>query len=160
MQTIDEILNKIKAIKGIKKDIELAKLLSVKQNTLATWRIRKTIPYDVIYRFCEEHQIDVVWLLTGQITTKYIEVDGKRVLVMAGEPGLYKKEEEKPLIAAEETVIYETREDKELAEIIDILKHDLPEVKTAVLKILKYRKGSKEAIQELLKINQPLKEEG
>ncbi|MEW6068929.1 MAG: helix-turn-helix domain-containing protein [Nitrospirota bacterium] len=155
MRTIDEILDKIKQLKGIKKDTDLAKMLNVKPNTLATWRIRKTIPHDVLFRFCEEHQYDMSWLISGELTTKYIEKDGKKILVFSGEPASYKKEEI-PSVVAESSADY--IEDPELAEIIDILKYDLPEAKKAVLKILKYRKGLKEGIKDLMEIDKPVED--
>lgn len=82
------------ALEGIKTDLALAKLLDVKPNTISTWRKRQTIPYDVLFRFCEDHNYDIGWLITGRITSKYIDVDGERVLVSAAEPGLYKQDED------------------------------------------------------------------
>lgn len=93
MRTIDEILEKIKQFKGLKRDIHLAKLFKVKPSTVSSWRKRNNLPLDVIVTFCEDESINLSWLLTGQITTKYIDVDGIRVLSAASEPGIYKKDE-------------------------------------------------------------------
>ena len=161
MRTVDEILDKIKQLKGLKRDVELANSLGVQPSTVANWRARKTLPYEVIVSICEKEGIHISWLLTGQINTKYLNIDGKEVLVMSGEPGLYKKGEEKPSTIAEEDAIYnKVKGDSEMEEIVDILKDDLPEAKRAVLRLLKYRKGIKESVQNLVSIDKPLKEEG
>lgn len=105
MRTVNEILDKIKQIKGLKSDAGLAQLLNVKPSTVANWRARKTLPFENIVAFCEDENINISWLLTGQITTQYIDVDGQKVLTTAKEHGLYKKEE-KPLILREEPGVY------------------------------------------------------
>ncbi|MBI5205088.1 MAG: helix-turn-helix domain-containing protein [Nitrospirae bacterium] len=84
MRTINEILDKIKEMKKLKKDSELAELLGVKQNTLSTWRIRKTIPYDVFYHFCDKEGLLLNWLLTGEGQYK-IYSDAEGVFRAAGE---------------------------------------------------------------------------
>lgn len=90
MRTVDEILDKIKDLKGLGKDADLARLFSVKPQTVASWRARKTLPHDLIITYCEQENISLSWLLTGQINTKYINVDGKEVLTVAQEPGMFK----------------------------------------------------------------------
>ena len=104
MRTIEEILNKIKELKNIKKDTDLAELLGVKSNTITTWRTRKNVPYDALFHFCESNQIDLPWLVTGRITTKYVDVEGKRVLVMSSKPGLYKLEEMPPILSMSDAI--------------------------------------------------------
>jgi hypothetical protein len=158
MRTIDEILDKIKNLKGIKKDMELAILLNVKPNTITTWRTRKTIPHDVLYRFCEEQEIDITWLLTGKITTKYIDVEGQRVLVMSGEPGLYKKEEETHLKDAAKPAIYNNvKGDPELEEILRYFLEN-PQDKKFCLKVIRGSKEVKEGVEGFVS-KKPLIEE-
>lgn len=85
-------------------------------------------------------RISVDWLLTGEGEMKrgYIPHDVGHQAV-AESPGIYN--------------------DKELAEIIDILQRDLPEAKGAVLKILKARKELKAGMENLLNVNK-ITEEG
>lgn len=54
MRTSNEILDSIKEIRGIKKDVELARLFGVKPNVLSTWRSRNTIPYQEIVTLCDK----------------------------------------------------------------------------------------------------------
>jgi hypothetical protein len=91
MRSIDEILNKIKEIKGIKTDTDLAKLFGLKPNAVTNWRKRGTIPYEHLVSLCEKERLSLMWLLTGQVPTKYIDVEGTRVLTTAEEPGIYKQ---------------------------------------------------------------------
>lgn len=86
------------------------------------------------------------WLISGQIITKEKPLeDGRKLLTITGEPCLYKKEE-KPLIAAEKTAIYEVKGDTDLAEIIQYL-NEHPEDKKFILKLLKGKKEIKEALE-------------
>ena len=94
MRTLDEILDKIKELKGLKTDAALAEFFKVKTSTVATWRSRGTIPYDMIIAFCEQENIPVGWLLSGQLAAKYIEIDGQRILTVSSAPGLYKEDSE------------------------------------------------------------------
>lgn len=66
MRSIAEILDKIKEIKKIKSDTELADFFEVKQSTLASWRARESIPHDIIIAFCNNENISLDWLLRGQ----------------------------------------------------------------------------------------------
>jgi len=118
MRTIDEILDKIKELKSIKKDSELAELLGVKQNTLSTWRIRKTIPYDVFYHFCDREGFLLNWLLTG----------------------------ENNRIAEKIPTYYNVSSDAEIMEINRLLAES-PQDKALVLKLLKGKKDIKEALE-------------
>lgn len=86
--------------------------------------ILQSIPYNLIVTLCEKEEWPISWLLVGQIITKKVKLeDGREVLTMAEEPGLYKKEEEKPEVAAEESPIYN--------EIINIEKR-IEELKKAI----------------------------
>ena len=57
-------INAIKNHLNIKKDIDLASYLGVKQSTLATWKLRNTMDIDVIISKCDF--INPSWLLTGE----------------------------------------------------------------------------------------------
>ncbi|MCD6099670.1 MAG: helix-turn-helix transcriptional regulator [Candidatus Marinimicrobia bacterium] len=63
---IEEILKRLKQLKGLKTDTELAQYLGVKQNTISSWKRRRTIPYNLFISKCEEEKINLNWLLTGQ----------------------------------------------------------------------------------------------
>lgn len=90
LRTADEILDKLKEIKGFTTDTQLADFFGVKPNTISTWR-KRGAPYDQIIALCDKEKIPIGWLIAGQLVSKYIEVDGKKVLTMADEPGLYKQ---------------------------------------------------------------------
>lgn len=93
--SVNEILDKIKEIKEFQADTSLAELFGVAPNTVSNWRKRGSIPYDHIVAFCEKERVDLTWLLTGQVLSKIIEVDGEKIQVPAmGEPGLYERAEE------------------------------------------------------------------
>jgi len=92
MLTSDEILDKIIKLKGLKNDAALARLFKVKPNTVTNWRQRNSIPYDHIVPLCEHEKWSLSWILMGQINTKYIDINGKKILTTADEPGIYKQD--------------------------------------------------------------------
>lgn len=91
MRSADEIFDTIKKLKGLETDTALAELLGTKPSTVATWRSRGTIPYDDIVSFCERENVPMGWLLAGQLVTKDLEIDGKKVLTVSNESGIYKQ---------------------------------------------------------------------
>ncbi len=52
MRTANEILDEIRALKGLKSDAALGKLFGVKQSTVASWRSRNSLPYADVIAFC------------------------------------------------------------------------------------------------------------
>jgi len=58
------ILSKIKSHLGLKKELEFANFLGIKQNTLSTWHSRNTFDIDLISQKCDFLNYD--WLLTGR----------------------------------------------------------------------------------------------
>lgn len=117
---------------------------AIPYHTVQDYLAGKSMPGgENLQKIATEFRVSVDWLLTG-------EGNMKRGYQLPGE--------EKPATLAEKVDIYNDKEDRDLTEIVDILKNDLPEAKRAVLKILKYRKGIKEGVEELLKIDNPLEE--
>lgn len=58
------ILNKIKEYYSFKKDVELARFLDIKPQTLATWYARNTFDIELLYSKCED--IDGNFILSGK----------------------------------------------------------------------------------------------
>jgi phage repressor protein C with HTH and peptisase S24 domain len=87
MRPVGDVIDKMKEIKGFKNDIDLARYLKLEQSTVATWRSRKkNIPYDVLFHFCYEHDVDPIWLAGGKISDKYAEIDGRKVFSTIATP--------------------------------------------------------------------------
>lgn len=63
---LHDILGRIKAIKDIKTDIELAKTLGMGRTTLAERKRRGSLPYDELIRFSFREGVSLDWLLTGE----------------------------------------------------------------------------------------------
>lgn len=55
----EEVINRLKNILGLKTDLELAELLSIKPNTLASWKVRETLRYDKIIQIGIKLKIDL-----------------------------------------------------------------------------------------------------
>jgi len=66
MPTSDEILNRIITLKNLKNDAGLARFLSVRPATISNWRSRGTIPYDILFSFCEQNEISLDYLIRGK----------------------------------------------------------------------------------------------
>lgn len=62
--TIGEILDAIKAVYGLKTDVQLANKLDVKTQTLSTWRARDKFDIQLLYSKCD--LIDGNYLLSGK----------------------------------------------------------------------------------------------
>ena len=59
-----EIIERLKMALNIRKDIDLARFLGISQSTLATWKIRNSIKWEIIFEKC--NNINLNWLLTGE----------------------------------------------------------------------------------------------
>jgi len=62
-QNAINIINRVKESYNIGTDTELALFLGVKQNTIASWKSRNSIDYQLIISKCDSE--DLNWLLTG-----------------------------------------------------------------------------------------------
>lgn len=59
---IKEILEKLKTMRKIENDKELAEILNVKYFTLRGWIQRNTIPFEVLIDFCQKNDIDLNYI--------------------------------------------------------------------------------------------------
>ncbi len=57
------ILKRFKDAKNIKKDLDLASHLGINQSTLANWKHRNSIDFDILFSFCDNISLD--WLIFG-----------------------------------------------------------------------------------------------
>lgn len=57
------ILRRFKDAKNIKKDLDLASHLGINQSTLANWKHRNSIDFDILFSFCDNISLD--WLIFG-----------------------------------------------------------------------------------------------
>lgn len=83
MRNILEILSLIQQIENVDSDSKLLDVLAVSASTLSTWKKRGTIPFDVLFRYCDEKNIILNWLLTGKGPSQLITSHS----VHEGEPG-------------------------------------------------------------------------
>ena len=66
MPSSDEILDRIISLKKLKNDAGLARFLNVKPAIVSNWRSRGTIPYDILFSFCEHNDVSLDYLLRGR----------------------------------------------------------------------------------------------
>jgi len=66
MQNVIEILERIAQIKNIKTDKKLSELFGVSPSTVATWKIRKNIPYDKIFALCKDEGLSLDYVINGK----------------------------------------------------------------------------------------------
>jgi transcriptional regulator with XRE-family HTH domain len=131
---------------------------------------------ELLFNICTECNVTFDWLLTGEgpirkeRATGFFEPEPPQnsAVVEKGFSLPFRPEKErignimvrKGLIKSEdlEVALIEQsampiEEDEELIHIIGILRHELPEAKKAILKILKYRREAKEGIKSLLSLD-------
>lgn len=66
MKSLVEIIENIKKLKSLSSDAEVAELLGMKKQTLATAKMRNSIPFEILISFCYKEDISLDWLfLTG-----------------------------------------------------------------------------------------------
>lgn len=63
---VKKILERFKLITNTKTDTELANLLGIKQSTISVWKMRNSIDYELIFTKCNNLNINLHWLLTGE----------------------------------------------------------------------------------------------
>lgn len=69
---IDAVLSRLMAIYNVEKDSDLARKLNVNRQTLASWRVRDSVPYSICITVAEENDVSLDWLLTGKINNSGI----------------------------------------------------------------------------------------
>ncbi len=65
MQSLVEIIEAIKRMKGLGTDSEVALALGLKPQTLATSKMRGSVPFDALISFCEREKCSLDLLLRG-----------------------------------------------------------------------------------------------
>lgn len=133
---------------------------------------------ELLFNICIEYNVNLDWLLTGEGPMKKeratasleSELPEKPSMTMIGmgpdrpfrpeverignilvRKGLINNENLQVALIEQSAMPIE--EDEELIQIVELLRHDLPEAKKAILKILKYRKEAKESIKNLLSLD-------
>lgn len=74
---IFNIIERLKNVFQVDSDVDLAKVLGVKQPTISSWRKRNTIDYELIFTKCNNINFD--WLLTGEGKMKRSEEENDAV---------------------------------------------------------------------------------
>ncbi|EJD6705187.1 MULTISPECIES: helix-turn-helix domain-containing protein [Serratia] len=64
--SVDAVLARLMELLGAGNDSELARMLDVNRQTLASWRKRDSIPYSICISLSEERGYSLDWLLTGR----------------------------------------------------------------------------------------------
>lgn len=121
-----ETVERMKRATGLRTDTELARALDVTPGAISNFRKRGEIPTDLVISLSVKFKLSVDWLLTG-------EGEMKR---------------ESPLMVAEARVLYNAG-DADLSEICEWLRKN-PVDKKLVLKVVKAKKGLKEALDEFV----------
>jgi len=63
--SVTEIIRQIKEMKGLSTDSEVARTLGLKPQTLATAKMRGSIPYEALMSFCDKERCSLDLLLRG-----------------------------------------------------------------------------------------------
>jgi hypothetical protein len=62
---IKDILRRIKELLGIRTDIELAVVMAVDYRRIQNWKLRNTVPTDIIIALCSSKGLGLEYILTG-----------------------------------------------------------------------------------------------
>lgn len=59
------VLARLKIVRAVKSDSDLAALLNISPQTLSSWKINDRVPYAICIETAEETGVSLEWLLTG-----------------------------------------------------------------------------------------------
>lgn len=62
---IADIFERLKKALCLRNDADLARKLGESPKKLAVWKLRNTIPIDLLVSFCSHYFLDLEWVLTG-----------------------------------------------------------------------------------------------
>ena len=65
-KAVDAVLLRLMSLFNVDNDSELARVLNVNRQTLASWRNRDSVPYSICINIAEERGVSLDWLLTGK----------------------------------------------------------------------------------------------
>lgn len=79
-----DIIKRLKQLLGYKTDLELAKLLEVKPNTISSWKTRNTLQFEKVIEICKQHRIDLNELfLTNPNAVFNVDLENRRVKIIS-----------------------------------------------------------------------------
>ena len=61
-----DIISRIKEVEKVQLDKDVQKILGLKQGTFAAGKKRNSIPFDELIAYCNNKNINLMWLLTGE----------------------------------------------------------------------------------------------
>lgn len=120
-----ELVERMRKAANLKNDSEVARALDITPQAMSNFKKKGDIPSDLVIRFARKFKLSVDRLLTGE-----------------GKPG------EDNLFVNEGQDIYSVSSDADLDEILKWLK-DNPHDKQLILKLIRGRKYTKEALEDL-----------
>jgi phage repressor protein C with HTH and peptisase S24 domain len=65
---IQEIIDRMKEVVGVTKDVELAEALGASRSSTAVWKIRERVPYSECMTLAQQYGVNLDWLLLGRGT--------------------------------------------------------------------------------------------
>ncbi|EAB1945973.1 bacteriophage CI repressor [Salmonella enterica] len=65
-KAVNAVLLRLMSLFNVDNDSELARVLNVNRQTLASWRKRDSVPYSICINIAEERGVSLDWLLTGK----------------------------------------------------------------------------------------------
>src|SRR5476649_2110663 len=63
---IQAIVDRMKVVVGVTKDVELADALGVSRSQVAVWKIRDRMPLGECVTLAEQHKVSLDWLILGR----------------------------------------------------------------------------------------------
>jgi hypothetical protein len=66
-ETFSDIIERIKDIKHLRSDAQVAKALNMSRNDLYGFKRRKTIPHDALHEFCKNAGININYIMNGTL---------------------------------------------------------------------------------------------
>lgn len=84
MLQANDVIKRLKQLLGYKNDLELAKILGIKPNTLSSWKVRETMRYDKIIAICKKYKIDLNDLfLAHPNSVLNVDLENRRVKMIS-----------------------------------------------------------------------------
>ena len=87
MSSVEDIIERMKEVCGLKSDVELAEYLGLtRSNAISSWKSRGSKPYSYCDIISEKKGVTIDWLLTGRepkfITQAALDIDQKELKLL------------------------------------------------------------------------------
>jgi hypothetical protein len=120
-----QVLDRLKALEGVRNDVDLAEPLATNKRNVSAWKERGTLPWERLHAYCRRRQISLEWLINGR--------GAAQVTALVAEPGsVYRLETDQDMVYRIAADVYRALQQQDTAisadkftQVVRLLHRDL-----------------------------------